>query len=268
MSVDSNGLIDPEEDDIDVFDNATYIGMKVSFPDGSTWKLQSKLRHISHEVCQAECEGSGARSEARAVFLCCKVSGTGPPAAMIKIRLQIPWYKTAGELPDARAKQAISETPSVFDSEIEALATLTSRGCSSIPSLLSWKKERQSINEGVPGGYKLSILMQRVPGIDLDPGHPVYLVQMSREERELLRKAFKAAWLETVRCGIVNVTHVDESIGNILWDKEDQKCHLIDWECWRLSDGRTTWEDRLWDRWNVLQMRGSWSHFEVSQWRL
>lgn len=78
-----------EQDDCDIwFDDAEYIGLEVSFPSGSIWKLQTKIREHAYQESQRDCEELGLNSEARGLFTCSKVSGDGPATAVIKIRLQ------------------------------------------------------------------------------------------------------------------------------------------------------------------------------------
>ncbi|PYI35703.1 hypothetical protein BP00DRAFT_483899 [Aspergillus indologenus CBS 114.80] len=231
-----------ESDDITWFDEDDFLGTETSFPSGSVWRLESKIHEHSYYEEQSECEALGIHSEARGVFSCSKVSGNGPPTAVIKMRLQIPWWRTATKKPEVRAKQATSETPRAFSSEIEALSHLTKSGCSS---------------------YKLSILMEKLPGSD--PGDSLFSGQMPRDERDSLRKAFKEAWLETVRCGVI---HGDGSINNLLWDSESERCYLVDWEYWRLSKDTTCWEDRLYIRWNLAQDGPSHNLFDMSDWQL
>lgn len=91
------------------------------------------------------------------------------------------------------ARQAISKTPGGFLSEIIALGNLTRARCSSSPSLLAWKKDKQDHDEWVTGGYKLSILMEDLPGSD--PSDMFITGRTSLEEQDCLRKAFKEAWL-------------------------------------------------------------------------
>lgn len=50
--------------------------------------MESEIyEHIYYEE-QSECEALGIHSEARGVFSCSKVPGSGPPTAVIKIRQQ------------------------------------------------------------------------------------------------------------------------------------------------------------------------------------
>ena len=195
------------------FDDDEYIGTEVSFPSGSVWRIDMKIREHGYYETQMDCEELDIQSEARGVFICSKVSGHGPSTAIVKIRLQsvfpntygiherymltliarIPWFKTASKRPDVRAKQAVREMPSSFNREIEALCHLTKKQCSSTPKLFSWKADEQTDKEWVPGGYKLSILMEKLPGSD--PSDLFLTGQMPIHERNSLRKAFKEAWL-------------------------------------------------------------------------
>ena len=77
-----------QSDEIVWFDEDEYIGTDVSFSSGSVWKLKSKIREHSYYETQTDCEELDIQSEARGAFVCSKVSGDGPPTAIIKIRLQ------------------------------------------------------------------------------------------------------------------------------------------------------------------------------------
>lgn len=113
----------------------------------------------------------------------------------LKSNSRIPDYSEATYLANICPEQAV-EAPHNFSSEIEALSLLTKAGCSCTPSLYDWKKDKQTDQEPVPGGYKLFILMELLPGImpedlffseDSEDG--------AREERDELRSAFKKSWL-------------------------------------------------------------------------
>lgn len=137
---------------------------------------------------------------------------------------RIPWWRTTQKKPQIRAKQAISENPYAFSSELKALSYLTKAGCASTPSLLSHKETKQSDEEWVPGGYKLYILMEKLPGCAPEPSF--FSGQMPLFERDMLRSAFKTSWLETVRCGVV---HGDQGIRNLIWDKDSNKWWVPSW---------------------------------------
>ncbi|KAL4893373.1 hypothetical protein BDV59DRAFT_178108 [Aspergillus ambiguus] len=69
------------------FDDDEYMEAEISFPSGSVWRLDEKIREHDYYESQ-DMEQLGVHSEARGTFFCSKVSGDGPPAALIKIRLQ------------------------------------------------------------------------------------------------------------------------------------------------------------------------------------
>ena len=88
-----------------------------------------------------------------------------------------------------RAKQArIIPEPATQD-EVKALQMLTQAACSSSPTLLAWKHERQSADMWLPGGYIVYILMNKLPGIRIES-----IELLPRQERDELRKSFKDAW--------------------------------------------------------------------------
>lgn len=101
------------------------------------------------------------------------------------------------------------------------MSRLTEAGCSRTPALLSHKVEKQSYEEWVPGGYKLYILMAELPGCA--PEVLYFSGQMPLQERDSLRRAFKASWLETVQCGL---RHTDKGIRNLIWDREGNKWYV------------------------------------------
>ena len=78
-----------------------------------------------------------------------------------------------------RAKQARTIPGPEIQNEIEALHILTQAACSSSPTLLSWKKEKQTPNMWLPSGYIVYILMNKLPGIRIED-----VEFLSRQERE------------------------------------------------------------------------------------
>jgi hypothetical protein len=118
--------------------------------------------------------------------------------------------------------------------EIEALSILTDAGCSCTPALLAWKKDKQGSDMWIPGGFFLYVLMEKVPGVNVND----HYAKMDREERDKLRASFKQAWLyvthfafvqeelslinprECVACGVV---HNDPASRNLLWDRTAEK---------------------------------------------
>ena len=73
--------------------------------------------------------------------------------------------------------------------ELKALQMLTQAGCSSSPTLLAWKHERQNDDMWLPDGYIVYILMNKLPGIRIEN-----IKSLPCQERDELRKSFKDAW--------------------------------------------------------------------------
>ncbi|PYI02598.1 hypothetical protein BO78DRAFT_351264 [Aspergillus sclerotiicarbonarius CBS 121057] len=244
------------------FDDDDYIGLELAFPKGSTWKLDKKIQEHEDIYGQTDHEEGGIISEARAAFIGSKVSGEGPSTAVIKIHMQIPWWGSAGKKPSIRAKQAISDTPSRGEMEVEALSTLTTAGCSSAPSLIDWMQREQTQDQWVPGGYIHFVVMEMVPGVDVSS----VWNRMERDERDELRAAFKKSWLECTACGVISR---DSGLQNLLWDRARKKCYLIDWEMYRPARQRDrAWSDRNYIRWNLARKGESGDYNDMSTWIL
>ncbi|PLB44941.1 hypothetical protein P170DRAFT_450006 [Aspergillus steynii IBT 23096] len=175
------------------FDEDDWISAVISFPSGSKWRVDTKIGEHEYYQPQLDVEELGVQSEARGSFICSKLSGDGPPSTFLKVRLQIPWIGTTTKKSSIRAQQATSDFPPGFHTEIEDLSVLKKANCSSTPSLLDWKEEQQTNDEWIPGGFKLCILMERLPGID--PSDGFINRTMDRPERDALRAAFKTAWM-------------------------------------------------------------------------
>lgn len=145
-----------------------------------------------------------------------------PKKAIMKIRLQYPppslLLRThfiqstdqTGRIPSpstqtypllSRSKQATTTLTPPATNEITALTTLTASNSSSTPSLLSWKQANQDCDAGIPGGYVVYILMEKLPGVRADN----LLRELGREERDLLRGCFREAWLYVPLSFFVNL---------------------------------------------------------------
>ncbi|KAL1968561.1 hypothetical protein VTN77DRAFT_1771 [Rasamsonia byssochlamydoides] len=141
--------------------------------------------------------------------------------------MQIPYLGTEGFRRSERAKQAESELGERVDEEIEALEYLRGGRCTSAPRILVWKQEKQGDNLPVLGGWMAYILTEHAPGIRLDVDNIDIHEAMDRQERDELRRAFKNAWLECEDCG---VTHGKRTRNSLVWNRERQKCSIVDWE--------------------------------------
>lgn len=97
------------------------------------------------------------------------------------------------ELPEHGLSEATVPTAELHDfakSELACLKDLTSKRCKSTPKLYGSVLGRQSIEDPVPNGYILYLLLQRLPGIPLNrwsnsPG--------KKNEEITVRAALKAA---------------------------------------------------------------------------
>lgn len=124
--------------------------------------------------------------------------------------------------------------------EVSALESLTKQGCTSAPTLLSWKLEKQGPRMWVPGGPIVFILMEKLPGICPGDGVVDIFLSLKREERDELREAFKRAWLyvtscreqvvwilinddDSRECASYGLINSDASLNNLMWDREKKK---------------------------------------------
>ena len=72
--------------------------------------------------------------------------------------------------------------------ELDNLPTLTQRGSQCTPELIDYVIGKQDAHGYVPGGYVVIILMEKVPGRNLDNFHT-----FSLEKRDRVRIAFAKA---------------------------------------------------------------------------
>ncbi|KAK2756237.1 hypothetical protein FQN54_005645 [Arachnomyces sp. PD_36] len=164
---------------------------------------------------------------------------------------RVPHYETESQRPSERAKQATEVPHPVTESELYALQHLTRAECSSTPTLRSWKQTKQGKRGWVPGGYVVYLLMNKLPGIQIDQ-----IEELSLKERNELRAAFKKAWIECRDCGFVSL---DTTFKNLLWDRESQKCYIVDFEIWDPGD-YSPWKDGIYDLWCLTVFCGNGVH--------
>ncbi|PYH55738.1 uncharacterized protein BO96DRAFT_435128 [Aspergillus niger CBS 101883] len=168
-----------------------WLGLELSFPGGTLWKVTTKIRECEDLYSQKDHEEGGIVSEARAVYVASKVAGQAPPTAVLKIHMQVPWWGSATKRSSIRAQQAVAEPSARGENEVEALRLLTEAGCSSTPALIDWMNSKQTQDQWIPGGYIHFIVMEMVPGVDVCS----IIDDMDRGERDELRAAFKQSWL-------------------------------------------------------------------------
>ncbi|KAE8363417.1 hypothetical protein BDV27DRAFT_146134 [Aspergillus caelatus] len=87
----------------------------------------------------------------------------------------------------------------------------------SAPKLLHVKKDEQDHTGPVPGGLLLYLLIQRPPGKYLNQE---IFWSMDRQGRNMVRVAFKQAWLDCVGAGFKPAMSATE---NLIWDDDNSK---------------------------------------------
>ncbi|KAJ5348217.1 uncharacterized protein N7506_001470 [Penicillium brevicompactum] len=231
-------------------DESAWIGAEIEFEDCKVtrWKITSKISQREEFWRDYNAVGDNpVFSNVRAVFVCC--DPTNPTQeAILKVRLQ---WQTWSESSSARAQQASPALSYAAKEEIRGLKLLMEANCSSTPKLISSKHQLQGQSDWIPGGYMDFILMELVPGkVPGDGGFPESC--MPTDEWTELKAAFKKAWLECIASGIY---HTDEGARNLIWDRDQQKCYIVDWESWvpnsEMSPPYLTWTEDKYAWWNV-----------------
>ncbi|EFR00134.1 hypothetical protein MGYG_03140 [Nannizzia gypsea CBS 118893] len=157
-------------------------------------------------------------TEAAGVCVATQVEGPTPGVQGIaKIRMQIP---NDYDVPAPTKPQKSSFRTSL---EVLSLKELTEAGSTCTPKLLDlafFKQIRK--NDPLPGGFLTFIIMERLPGRNLVNFH-----ELPMSERDQVRLAFAKTIREFYARGY---THWDPHRRNLMWDREDKKCYIIDLE--------------------------------------
>ncbi|KAL1966383.1 hypothetical protein VTN77DRAFT_4525 [Rasamsonia byssochlamydoides] len=205
-------------------------GTEVSFdkPSPSTWVLTKMLHHMNPRPVWIKDRGSVEEvDEERFVFLCSNV-GSPSQEAVIKIKTVTAEKGVRGEI-FGPVTDKVNEN---ISKEIIALDELTDKGCKSTPKLINSTAGR------VGNQFVWYILMEKAPGA---PGAPPdendAFWQRSREERDVIRKAFKEAWLRH----------------NLIWDSTQKRCWIIDWEAPEPPKPGAKWDDVEYFRWKLVK---------------
>ncbi|GBF60265.1 hypothetical protein TMEN_2682 [Trichophyton mentagrophytes] len=152
-------------------------------------------------------------TEAAGVCVATQIKGPTPGVQGIaKIRIQIPndYNVPAPTKPQDCSFQAGME---VFN-----LKELTEVGSTCTPKLLDHGfYEQTRKNDPLPGGFMVFIVMERLPGRNLQNFN-----ELPMSERDQVRLAFA----KTIRRYI----HYDPHRRNLVWDRESKKCYIIDLE--------------------------------------
>lgn len=221
------------------FDELEWTGREITFQidnSQSTWKIYKKIAESEKFDYTMLYDNNRPRSEAHGVFA---VSNVQDPtqAAALKIWMQVVWFFLPGKTSEPQPDMGIYSK-----SEIDCLERLTKAGCSSTPSLLAWKHNIQGKKGVIPGGYIDYMLMDMLPGVK-----PVFCDTGLSEKREV-QDAFKKAWFECVSHGRDNRSRRSR---NLLWDRKEQKCYIVDWEHWIETTDDTVWKNGMFYRWSL-----------------
>ncbi|KAH9863893.1 hypothetical protein J1614_009825, partial [Plenodomus biglobosus] len=125
-------------------------------------------------------------------------------------------------------------------SEITALRRLQQHKCAHAPHLLdiaSVEATEEVDEQAMPGGYAVFMLMTKVPGEVLTQQA---FWNMEEDMREQIRRAFKMAMTDLWKCGIMPR---DRNLNNLVWDCEERKCYIVDFEDYDEVKKGATWTD-------------------------
>ncbi|PYI09135.1 hypothetical protein BO78DRAFT_337813 [Aspergillus sclerotiicarbonarius CBS 121057] len=155
----------------------------------------------------------GTIEEVTGVCKATQIAGPSPgQEAIVKIKIQLSHWED--ETRDLLSPEAYRETNN--------LSQLTDEHCSSTPAFIARAQFVQGDDGHLPGGYIVFILMERVPGRDLG-----CFPELTLEERDQARIAFIKALWEFRSHGFL---HRDPRRENIIWDRDAQKCYIVDLE--------------------------------------
>ncbi|KAJ9294033.1 hypothetical protein DTO271G3_7161 [Paecilomyces variotii] len=204
-------------------DETDEISYRIYFRKTKTeWKIEAILteREFDDSITRKHdlYEASG---------ICIAVQTKGPSKgseAILRVRMQIPPDTSDDEDDDntERSKFAKDKISWIADNEIDILEQLTEKGCSCTPKLLDYRITRQTKDQYVPGGYIAFILMEKLPGRNLNNFHTFTL-----EKRDEVRIAAARAIREFHSLGYL---HLDPGRRNLIWDDETKRCFIIDLE--------------------------------------
>ncbi|KAL8941734.1 MAG: hypothetical protein Q9216_002062 [Gyalolechia sp. 2 TL-2023] len=211
-------------------------GRVVTFSSNNTqWRLTRKLSEKPWEGSDRsrdeyrDGDEEWDPCEAHAVYECEQTRGVQVGAvAVVKVRID--------DDPEERAKEASGmRLNSYTRNEMEILEKLTAAACPVTPTLLAvqideqdpsvLRSEKCGFEWWMPGGYIVYILMNKLEAEPLELNS--YWLDTTRQERDQIRSAFQKSYMVLRKLGI---HHMDKKIANLMWDAENQKCYIIDFE--------------------------------------
>ncbi|KAB8277030.1 hypothetical protein BDV30DRAFT_223992 [Aspergillus minisclerotigenes] len=138
----------------------------------SRWRLVTKLGDLNDQGSALDYLEWQAPSGAYGTFRCRNVDHPDE-LAVVKIFMQsvlrLHEHMTGNfAIHDERARQATNSVTPFGRDQINALTTLTENNCSSTPTLLAKREFKQDSAGPVPGGFMAYLLMQHLPGVQLN----------------------------------------------------------------------------------------------------
>ncbi|KAB8276888.1 hypothetical protein BDV30DRAFT_205537 [Aspergillus minisclerotigenes] len=246
-----------------------YEGQEVHFQVGpSTWILTGLIKERNSQVDAEGFYKDKTIGGAYGTFLCHSFTDPNQRGVM-KVFKQIPYqgseYGTAGQ----RAGQASQDLDYYITSQLEALRILTVSGCQSTPCILSMQIERQNTTDSVPNGYIVFLLLNHLPGVQLSKA---IFWAFEDTVRERIRQAFRVAWEDCVKSGVVPVL---QNIEHVFWNEAANKAYLIGFRMSEKARIQDVWRDTRWIAWGMAECPDKYRwykeknpHPDKSKWKL
>ncbi|CAG8947512.1 unnamed protein product [Penicillium salamii] len=150
-----------------VFPKSRYgIGTSTSFryPKYTSWTIRAKVSQHNAQTEELEPDDPEYRvSSAQATFQVTNDDISEGAWAYMRVYLQVPFWSTEFEPAEVRRRQATTSP----HGEVDAMIDFHEHNSTVTPRLLGVREEYQGDDELVPGGYKISMVFERVSGTRL-----------------------------------------------------------------------------------------------------
>ncbi|KAI9658175.1 MAG: hypothetical protein M1831_004022 [Alyxoria varia] len=201
----------------DLFKDKWFIGRRFEMPDQGSWVLEQKINYSSEYT--AHCIET---LEVKAVFFCRSLTGgafvePGDQAVVKVVPSSTDPKLNRKLLPKGEAKKY-----STAQWEISNIEKLLDGACGASVNWANLNYETQDNDMPFPGEYIGYLMMEKISGQSL-----LNFYQFSRSKRDRIRDAFKKAIKEVHRC---EVYPYDRAARNIIYDDQQNKCYIIDFE--------------------------------------
>ncbi|PWY82137.1 hypothetical protein BO70DRAFT_362055 [Aspergillus heteromorphus CBS 117.55] len=123
--------------------------------------------------------------------------------------------------------------------------------------------ERQ-VRSGSMGSRRLYLLHHHGGLLGADVSSVYH--HLDREERDELRAALRKAWLECMSFGVIIF---QTGADNLLWDKPNQRCYIVNFEIYGAPEGRDKYgRDTNYIQWNLARVGEGREYDDTSSWIL